>query len=86
MTSAPMATHMLLTGNMKCDEINKAILANSISIENMLNSSLQRPGGLSSAIYDMRRHRAGEARSGFEIARFAYDAHFGMHHCEPTRP
>jgi len=65
---------------------NKATLANSISIENMLNSFLQRPGGLSSAIYNMGRHRAGKARNGFEIARLAYDAHVGMHHCEPTRP
>jgi len=92
-TSAPMATHMLLSGNMKCDErarllnvFNKATLANSISIENILNSSLHRPGALSSEIYDMRRHRAGEARSGFEIARLAYDAHVSMHHCEPSRP
>ena len=75
---------------MKCDErtrllgvFNKATLANSISIENMLNSPLHPPGGgPSSAIYDMGRHLAEKARTGFEIARLAYDAHVSVHHCE----
>ena len=74
---------------MKCDErarllhlFNKATLANSISIENMLHSPLQCPGGPSSVIYDIRRHRAGQARREFELARLAYDAHVSMHHCE----
>ena len=72
---------------MKCDErarllglFNKATLASSISIENLLHG----PGTPSSVIYDMRRHLAEKARTGFEVARLAYDAHVRVHHCEIT--
>ena len=77
--------------DMKCDErvrllgvFNKATLASSISSENLLNSPQHRPGGASSIIYDIRRHRAEKARTGFEIARLAYNAHVGVHHCETS--
>jgi len=35
-------------------------------------------------IYDLRRHLAEKARTGFELARLAYDAHVRVHHCEIT--
>ena len=87
-----MAMRMHLQRDMKCDErarllgvFNRATLASSISIENMLNTPPHLPGGPSSLIYDMRRHLAGKARTGFEVARLAYDAHVAVHHCENNR-
>jgi hypothetical protein len=75
---------------MKCDErarllglFNKATLASSISIENLLHGPVSHDTGAgSSLIYDMQRHLAEKARSGFEFARLAYDAHVSVHHCE----
>ena len=77
---------------MKCDErarllglFNKATLASSISIENLLHGPVSHgPGTPSSLIYDMRRHLAEKARTGFELARLAYDSHVRVHNCEIT--
>ena len=78
---------------MECDErarllslFNKASLASSVSIENLLHGPLSHGPGLSSSvIFDMRRHVAQQALAGFELARLAYDAHVRMHHCEITQ-
>jgi hypothetical protein len=87
------ATRVLLQRDMKCDEkarllgaYNRATLASSMSIENLLHGpGLHGPGTASSVIYDMRRHAAEKARTGFELARLAYDAHVRQHDCETSQ-
>jgi hypothetical protein len=70
---------------MECDErvqllgaYNRATLAISTAVEDLLYGV----GAVSSVLYNLRRHAAGKARIGFELARLAYEAHLREHRCE----
>ena len=70
---------------MNCDERvrllsvhNKAALAISRTVEDLLDGGV----GGSRVMYEIRRHAAGKARAGFELAWRAYEAHVDQHGCE----
>ena len=57
---------------------NQATLAISTTVENLLHGV----AASSSILYDIRRHAAEKARTAFELAEFAYEAHVHQHHCD----
>ena len=57
---------------------NQATLAISTTVEDLLHGV----GASSNLLYDIRRHAAEKARTGFELAELAYEAHVHQHHCE----
>jgi hypothetical protein len=70
---------------MKCDErtrllgtYNQATSALSTAVQHLLNSGEV----IASAVYDLHRRAADNARIEFESARLAYETHVQGHHCD----